>query len=183
MIAPTVIRCSALTGYPDCERRGAARLFWKEITAAGFKLRFTPRSIGALVGSAVHKGAAVELAEKAKDGKLPPVSVPIDAAGGELKEQLLGGDVVFEDGPRGVTRDRDDALRQTVSMVRSYHTGVASSSNRSASSTGLRPRSRQASCCPANRISSAASRNRSATLRPAHGRRRRPRRRSAAIRY
>jgi hypothetical protein len=123
--APTVIRCSALTGYPDCERRGAARLFWREIVAAGFKLRFTPRSIGAAIGTAVHKGAAIDLAEKAKDGKLPPVNVPIDAAVDELREQLRGGEIMFDGAERGVTRDRDEAVRQSASMARAYHTGIA----------------------------------------------------------
>jgi len=122
-MTPTVIRVSALTGYPDCERRGAARLFWKEIVAAGFKLRWTPRSIGAAIGTAVHKGVATELAEKAKDGKLPPLSVPVDAAADELREQIQG-DVMF-DGERGTTRDRDEAMRQAASMARAYHTGIA----------------------------------------------------------
>jgi hypothetical protein len=53
----TVIRCSALTAYPDCNRRGAARLFWREISSMGFRLRSTPRGIGAAIGSAVHRAA------------------------------------------------------------------------------------------------------------------------------
>ena len=121
---PTIIRCSALTGYPDCERRGAARLFRAEIEAAGFKLRETPRGIGAAVGTSVHKGVAVELDEKATAGKLPPVSVPTDAAVDELCEQLAQGEVAY-DGPKGVTKTRGEAIHSAAKMVRAYHESVA----------------------------------------------------------
>jgi hypothetical protein len=76
----TVIRCSALSGYPDCNRRGAARLFWHEIVAAGFRLRSTPRGVGAAVGTAVHRAAEYSLNEKAHTGELPPASAATDAA-------------------------------------------------------------------------------------------------------
>ena len=121
---PTIIRCSALSGYPDCNRRGAARLFWREIEAAGFKLRRTPRGIGAAVGSAVHKAAAVTLDEKATSGSLPPASVATDAALDTLSDELADGEVAY-DGPRGATHNRNDAVRQAIGMTRAYHRLVA----------------------------------------------------------
>jgi hypothetical protein len=120
----TIIRCSALSAYPDCNRRGAARLFWREITAAGFKLRRTPRGIGAAVGSAVHRAAAVSLDEKARTGNLPPASVATDCALETLRDELAGGEIAY-DGPRGATHNRNDAVRQAIGMSRAYHRLVA----------------------------------------------------------
>jgi len=122
MTAPaTVIRCSALTTYPDCNRRGAARLFWREIVAAGFRLRPTPRGIGAAVGSAVHKAAEYALNEKAHSGELPPASAATDAARDTLTEELGGGEVAFD----ATTGSRAEALRQVISMTKAYHRVVA----------------------------------------------------------
>jgi hypothetical protein len=91
----------------------------------GYKLRSIPRGIAALVGSAVHKGAAVELDEKARSGSLPPATVPVDAAIDLLKEDMRLGEIAYEG--RGPTSTRDDALRQTGKMVASYHYSIAPS--------------------------------------------------------
>jgi hypothetical protein len=124
MRAPTIIRVSALSGYPDCERRGATRLFWREITAAGFKLRRTMRGIGAAVGNAVHRAAAVTLDEKARSGRLPPVTVATDIARDWLREELAAGEVRF-DTPQGATHNRQEAELQTLGMTRGYHGIIA----------------------------------------------------------
>lgn len=124
MTAPIIIRASSLSNWVDCPRRGATRLFWHEIKAAGFKLRHTPRGIGALVGTAVHRAAETVLREKARSGKLPPSSVATDCAIETLSNDMRAGEVVF-DGPRGATHNRNDADRQTVNMTRIYHTVVA----------------------------------------------------------
>jgi PD-(D/E)XK nuclease superfamily len=122
MTAPaTVIRCSALSGYPDCNRRGAARLFWREIVAAGFRLRSTPRGIGAAVGSAVHKAAEFTLNEKAHTGELPPASAATDAARDTLTEELGHGEIAFD----ATTASRAEALRQVIAMTKAYHRVVA----------------------------------------------------------
>jgi hypothetical protein len=122
MTAPaTVIRCSALTWWPDCPRRGAARLFWREIQAAGFRLRSTPRGIAAAIGSAVHKSAEFTLAKKAHTGELLPASDATDAARDSLVEQLGHGEIAFD----AVTGTRGDALRQVIGMTKAYHRVVA----------------------------------------------------------
>src|SRR5271154_6074342 len=96
MTEPTIIRCSALSGYPDCNRRGAARLFWREITAAGFRLRKTPRGIGAAVGTAVHRAAEFALSEKAHSGVLPPASAATDAARDSLVDELGHAEIGYD---------------------------------------------------------------------------------------
>jgi hypothetical protein len=123
MTKPTVIRASALSQYPDCNRRGAARLFWREIEAAGFKLRHTARSIGALIGTAVHRAAESMLIEKAISGSLPPVTVATDHATEELGEQMREGEIAFDG--TGPTYNRGDAEAQTLGMTRIYHAVVA----------------------------------------------------------
>jgi hypothetical protein len=120
---PIVIRCSSLSGYPDCPRRGAARLFWQEIEAAGFRLRRTTRGIGAAIGSALHKAAATTLDEKARSGELPPVTVAADIAVAELTEQARY-EIEF-DGPHGPTHSRREAELQTLAMTRMYHYLIA----------------------------------------------------------
>ena len=117
---PTIIRCSALTGYPDCNRRGAARLFWREISAMGFRLRSTPRGIGAAIGSAVHKAAEVILQEKAETGSLPPSTVAADCAAETLAESVRQG-VAYDQ----TTANQVSGEVQAVGMARAYHRVVA----------------------------------------------------------
>jgi len=116
----TVIRCSALTAYPDCNRRGAARLFWREISSMGFRLRSTPRGIGAAIGSAVHRAAEVILREKAESGTLPPSTVAADCAAETLLEGLREG-VEFD----RVTANQVEGEVTAVGMARAYHRVVA----------------------------------------------------------
>jgi hypothetical protein len=118
--AIVIIRCSALTWWPDCPRRGAARLFWSELAAAGFKLRSTPRGVGAAIGSAVHRAAELTLKEKAKTGSLPPSTVAADCAAETLIESMRQG-VDFD----RVTANRTEAEVSAVGMARSYHRHVA----------------------------------------------------------
>jgi hypothetical protein len=120
MAEPTIIRASALSSYPDCNRRGAARLFRPEIEAAGYRLRHTQRTIGAAIGTAVHKAAQVLLTEKAASGVLPPASVGTDAALDELHVQLGQGDIAY-DRP---TLNRNEATRQAIGMTRIYRSVV-----------------------------------------------------------
>lgn len=119
----TVIRVSSLPGWPDCNRRGAARLFKRIIENMGFQLRTTPRGIGASVGTAVHKSASVILDEKARSGELPPNSVGCDAAADTLDEEVRQG--VMFDGDRGATRTHNEATRQVVMMSSTYHRVIA----------------------------------------------------------
>lgn len=116
----TIIRSSSLSGYADCPRRGATKLFRKEIEAAGFALREIPNNIGAAVGTGVHAGAALILLEKAATGTLPPESTATDAAVEALREQAA----------QGITYDREtpalnEAEQQAVRMVGVYRVQIA----------------------------------------------------------
>lgn len=118
--APTIIRSSSLSGYSDCARRAAAKLFRREVEAAGYTLRELPSGVGAAVGTGVHGGAAVILKEKAATGELPPIDVATDAAITELRRAA----------EPGITFDREtpalnEAEQQVVRMVRLYRAQIA----------------------------------------------------------
>lgn len=119
------IRVSALSGYPDCPRRGAVRLFWRIIHEAGFTLRRTRRGIGALVGVAVHHAAAACFDEKARRGSLPTETVAVDAAVFSLNPSIDEAGEIEWDGPHGSTHNRNEAEQQTIRMTRSYWRTVA----------------------------------------------------------
>lgn len=120
----TVIRVSALSNYPDCPRRAATRMFWREIVDAGFQLRYLPRGIGALVGTAVHKGVAAVLGHKASTGTLPFRTVAIESSREALADAVDGVEVQY-DAPNGATHNMRDAIDQTVRMTGVYHDNVA----------------------------------------------------------
>ena len=113
-------RASALTGWPDCPRRGASRLFSREIKEAGFDLRQTPRGIAAPVGTSVHAGAALTLREKMATGKLAPLSTVLDCAVDGLHAEITGGVLWDKDTPGlGV------AEKQVIKMATAYQTHIA----------------------------------------------------------
>jgi hypothetical protein len=120
----TVIRCSALSGWGDCPRRGASKLFWAEIRAAGFMLRYIPRGIGAIVGTAVHRGVASVLGVKARTGTLPARADALESSREMLDYQVEEGDIQF-DGPHGVTHNIGEAVDQVARMTGVYHDTVA----------------------------------------------------------
>ncbi|TAD89897.1 MAG: hypothetical protein EAZ99_07860 [Alphaproteobacteria bacterium] len=116
-----IIRASALTGYADCPRRAAAKLFRPDIRAAGYELPELPSGIGAAMGTAVHSAAKVALDEVAKSGSLPPLSVATDAAQAVLHEGVKKG-VAWE--AKGITTAQ--AAEVVVQkMVVSYHEEIA----------------------------------------------------------
>jgi hypothetical protein len=122
------IRVSSLAGYHDCARRTAAQIFWHEVVDAGFRLRYLPRGIGAIVGTVVHRAAADMLGRKARTGTLPG-RVDAVARGREiLDDQVADIEVIF-DGPNGQTHNMADAVDQTVKMVAVYNAAIAPTVN------------------------------------------------------
>jgi hypothetical protein len=95
-------------------------LFWREISSMGFRLRSTPRGIGAAIGSAVHRAAEVILREKAESGSLPPSTVAADCAAETLLDGLRQG-VEFD----RVTANQVEGEVTAVGMARAYHRVVA----------------------------------------------------------
>jgi hypothetical protein len=120
---PTVIRASSLSGYPDCNRRGAARLFRQEIEATGFTLRRPPRGIGAAIGTAVHAAARVTFEDRMHRGRLPSEAFAADVAAVALTDELASdrGEVTFD----LATANRSQAFAQVVMMARAYHRVIA----------------------------------------------------------
>jgi hypothetical protein len=116
----TFVRASALSGYPDCPRRGAARLFKPEILAAGFTLNETPRGIGATIGTAVHAGAALTLKEKMGHGSLAPISTVTDCAIESYREGAAEGILFDRETPAS-----NVAEKQIVGMVSAYQRVIA----------------------------------------------------------
>lgn len=116
----TIVRASSLSGYADCPRRAAARMFRALVEAAGFKLRDNTRSIGAAVGTAVHKAAFVMLSEKARTGELPPASMSSDAAIETVNTET--GDGILWDRE---TPELNTAQQQVLRMSRVYRDQVA----------------------------------------------------------
>ena len=121
MTEPTIIRASALTVYPDCPRRAAARLFRKEIEAAGFSLRSPPRGVGAAVGTAVHNAARLVLDDLAHRGELPPVARAVDVGCNTLTDELGRGEILFDE----TTINRSEAFHQVAAMTGAYHRVIA----------------------------------------------------------
>jgi hypothetical protein len=121
MTEPTVIRASALSGYPDCPRRTAARLFRDEIEDAGFRLRRTPRGIGAAIGTAVHEAARTILGDVARGRRLPAASVAQECAAAALGDELGRGEVIFDI----MTRSRREAFGQVTRMTGAFHRVIA----------------------------------------------------------
>lgn len=116
----TKVRASALSGWPDCPRRGAAKLFRGEIIAAGYTLRETPRGIGATVGTAVHSGVALTLTEKMRFGRLAPISAVTDCAVESYRENAAEG-VLFDK----ETANGNAAEKQITGMVEAYQRVIA----------------------------------------------------------
>lgn len=116
----TVIRSSSLSYFPDCPRRFAARTFRSEITGAGYTLRSLVTSIGAPIGSAVHRAAAIALKEKASTGNLPPRSVTHDAAIETLREGAADGVMYDRESP-----SLNDAEQQTMRQADAFLFDIA----------------------------------------------------------
>ena len=116
----TVVRASYLSEYPDCPRRVAAKVFTKEIQDAGYGLRNTIQGVAAAIGTAVHRGAATILAEKASTGKMPPGMTGLDAARDRLRELAQDGIAYDTLSPR-----LNDAEKAALRMVVVYRDELA----------------------------------------------------------
>lgn len=117
--APVFVRASSLSGYADCPRRSAAKLFKAEILAAGYDLRETDRNIGASIGTAVHAAAAMTLREKMERGAPAPLSAATDCAVEEYRTIAEEGMLFDRETPTG-----NAAETQIVRMVDTFQRAV-----------------------------------------------------------
>lgn len=120
-ITELIIRPSSLPAWNDCARRQAARLFPRLIEAAGYTLRSPGRSVGAIVGTATHAGAAKTLEDKMKTGEIGQEVDALDASVESLTEEIKLGSVIWDE----TTRNKSTAEKQVLRMVKSYRTHLA----------------------------------------------------------
>lgn len=111
----TIIRCSGLPAYMDCNRRAAAKAFTEEVEAAGYKLRTLPASVGAALGTAGHYGIEVVLTNKIHLGVLGSVDDAVAAAIEKFGEDIAEG-VIWDE----TTPTKNVALIQLKRQVEAY---------------------------------------------------------------
>lgn len=109
------IRCSSLPSWPDCPRRTFAKLFPGLVQDAGFELRQLPPSVGAAVGTAVHKAAERMLVRKRDEGEPGPVADAVDEAVATFDEEVATG-AEWDD----TTPSRRDAHHQIRRLASAY---------------------------------------------------------------
>ncbi len=107
------VRASSLSGYADCPRRTAAKTLKGEVEAAGYSLRETPNNIGAIVGTAMHSGAAVSLTHKMRYGALGNATEAEHVALESLTEEMQKSEMLWDK----ATPDNNTAQQQTLRMV------------------------------------------------------------------
>lgn len=111
------VRASSLTEFSDCERRWASRHLAGLVADAGFQLRQVRAQIGAIVGTAVHAGAANILRAKMKTGEMSPPAESVQAGIEQLRTDVALG-TSWDD----TTRTINEAEQQTARMIVIYGT-------------------------------------------------------------
>jgi hypothetical protein len=114
------IRASSLSDYADCNRRAVAKVFPLEISAAGYELKTTTNSIGAVVGTATHEGAMWGLAEKMRTGELGNQTEAEQRSLEALKKERDLG-VMYDD----TTPDLNTAQKQVIRQLNSYRVHIS----------------------------------------------------------
>ncbi|MEO5368511.1 MAG: PD-(D/E)XK nuclease family protein [Magnetococcus sp. DMHC-1] len=110
------IRASMLPGYADCARRASASQWRKMVNDAGFRLRRTLPTVGATVGTAVHKGAAILL----KSAGTLKVDDALSEVVTAFREEIREG-VTWDD----TTPETRTAEQQIIRMLRVYAHAMA----------------------------------------------------------
>lgn len=116
----TRIRASYTSSYPDCTRRGAARMFENEIKAQGYELRRLPPNIGAVTGTATHAAVYWALAEKITTGELGNETESEQRALESLRLGTAEG-VMWD----AVTTTMSTAQRQVLRQAKTYRQNIA----------------------------------------------------------
>ena len=106
------IRPSSLPTFGDCMRRGAVGQFRKQAEDAGFKFPDKSRGIAAIIGSAVHAGAAEVLRREDEDAQE-------DAALSYLEKEIEDSSTPIE-WDKITAPDMDAAETQTLRMLQAY---------------------------------------------------------------
>lgn len=85
------VRASLLPGYNDCARRQAAKQWPQFVRDAGHTVRALPPSVGAAIGTAVHRAAQVYQAARIAGGAVPDEAAAVQVALAEFREEIKTG--------------------------------------------------------------------------------------------
>ncbi len=107
------IRASSLSSWQDCPRRGAAKLFRKELFEAGYSFPDKPSQIAAIIGTGAHAGAMHGCREKST-GAQPSQSAMLDAAVASLRSEATGW-VEYDDKARNANA-AEKQVREIVNV-------------------------------------------------------------------
>lgn len=113
MMQQTIIRASTLSGYADCPRRTAAKVFKREVEDAGYALRDTPANIGAVVGTSMHAGAAASLNHKMRFGGIGSAADAQQIALETFSEEMKKEETIWDK----TTPDNNTAQQQILSLL------------------------------------------------------------------
>jgi hypothetical protein len=113
------IRSSSLPSYSDCPRRAASKAYKQQIETAGFTLRQLPSSIGAAIGTGVHRGASVKTTSIIY-GESVSDRLCIDASIEEFRTLIVDGATMDN-----TTDSVNTGEKQIVQLVKSFIVQVA----------------------------------------------------------
>lgn len=116
------IRPSMTSGYPDCNLRGLAKAYPELFKSLGYRLRQTPQSIAASVGTGVHAGGALTLKRKMGTGDLGSDDEAVAAAIDALHQDMAEGTDILTD---ELTPTVNVAEQQVKHMLKSYRVHFA----------------------------------------------------------
>lgn len=117
----TIVRASSLPQFSDCQRRWAARTIAAELLEAGYKLNKNMRtSIGAMIGTATHAGAAYLMSEKMNTGDIGNQTEAEQRALEEFTHSMQEG-VLWDD----TSPNHSDSQKQLVRMLKVFRHGIA----------------------------------------------------------
>ncbi len=113
MTRPITIRPSGMPQYSDCGRRSAARGWQAIVEAAGYQLRTTLPSIGAIIGTATHTLMGYALKKRLADAVAEHADLR-NLAGDTINKELApAAGVVWDD----TTRNKDAAIQQATKQA------------------------------------------------------------------
>lgn len=120
MTPPIIIRPSYLSGWPDCQRRTAARMFPSVIRDWGYQLNPREPSVGAIVGTATHSAVAHILQAKMDTGELGNIT-EMEHRGLESLTKELSFGVSWDE----TTPSQNVAQQQVVRQAKAYRATTA----------------------------------------------------------
>lgn len=106
----TKVRCSALSSYADCCRRGAAKLYRNIVLDAGYKVREERQNIGAATGTATHAGGEYYL--RCKMNGIIPNSLDAEQRSLEALSTEIQNGVIWDDTSPNINTAQKQVLRQ-----------------------------------------------------------------------